>query len=100
MVSLRRIVPILALAAAGLALAACGGGGKKTEATEASSTSGTSTVAPPPTAPPAPTGKPAVTPAERKPLAPAKTYAVLVKTNYGSFTITLDQKTSPHVTAA
>src|SRR5207249_2637481 len=94
----RRIVPILALAAAGLALAACGGGGGKK--TEASSTSGASTVAPPPTAPPAPTGKPAVSPAERKPLDPAKTYAVLVKTNYGSFTITLDQKTSPHVTAA
>ena len=33
-------------------------------------------------------------------LNPAKTYAVTIETNCGSFTITLDQKQSPHATAA
>jgi cyclophilin family peptidyl-prolyl cis-trans isomerase len=33
-------------------------------------------------------------------LDPAKTYEVVMKTNCGSFTITLDQKQSPHATAS
>jgi peptidyl-prolyl cis-trans isomerase B (cyclophilin B) len=37
---------------------------------------------------------------ERKPLDPNKTYRVVIKTNQGTFTITLDQKTSPHVAAS
>jgi cyclophilin family peptidyl-prolyl cis-trans isomerase len=41
-----------------------------------------------------------VSAAERTPLDPAKTYTVVMKTNEGSFTITLDQKTSPHVGAS
>jgi peptidyl-prolyl cis-trans isomerase B (cyclophilin B) len=96
MSSLRRIASILALAAAGLALAACGGGGKKAEAT---STAGTTT-APPPPATTTEAGKPAVSPADRKPLDPKKSYTVVMKTSEGTFTITLDQKTSPKVTAS
>jgi peptidyl-prolyl cis-trans isomerase B (cyclophilin B) len=96
MSSLRRIAPILAVGAAGLALAACGGGGKSAEAT---STAGTTTVAPPP---PTTTesGDAVVSPAERKPLDPGKTYKVEFQTSEGSFTVTLDQKTSPHVAAS
>jgi peptidyl-prolyl cis-trans isomerase B (cyclophilin B) len=96
MSSLRRIAPILAVGAAGLALAACGGGGKSAEAT---STSGTTTVAPPP---PTTTesGDALVSPTERKPLDPNRTYKVVMKTSEGTFTITLDQKTSPHVAAS
>jgi cyclophilin family peptidyl-prolyl cis-trans isomerase len=102
MSSLRRTVPILALAAAGLALAACGGsgsseggGGKKTAA---SSTAGTTTAARPATTTEA--RKPAVSEVERKPLDPAKTYRVVMTTNEGSFTITLDQHSSPHASAS
>jgi cyclophilin family peptidyl-prolyl cis-trans isomerase len=93
MSSLRRIASILAVAAAGLALAACGGGSKKT----AESTSGTTT------APPTTTTKgnrPVVTPAERTPLAPGKTYTVEFQTSEGTFTVTLDQKESPKTTAS
>jgi peptidyl-prolyl cis-trans isomerase B (cyclophilin B) len=97
MSSLRRIAPILAFGAAVLGLAACSGGGKKTEA---SSTAGTTTVAPPPATTPTTTSKPAVSAAERTPLDPAKTYTVEMKTSEGTFTITLDQKTSPQVTAS
>jgi cyclophilin family peptidyl-prolyl cis-trans isomerase len=96
MSSLRRIASILALAAAGLPLAACGGGGKQAEAT---STAGTTT-APPPPATATGAGKPAVSPAERTPLDPSKTYVVTMKTSEGTFTITLDQKTSPKVAAS
>jgi peptidyl-prolyl cis-trans isomerase B (cyclophilin B) len=96
MSSLRRITSILALAAAGLALAACGGGGKKAEAT---STAG-ATTAPPPPATTTEAVKPAVSPADRKPLDPNKTYTVVMQTSEGTFTITLDQKTSPKVTAS
>jgi cyclophilin family peptidyl-prolyl cis-trans isomerase len=95
MSSRRRIGPIVAVAAAGLALAACGGGGKTAEAT---STSGTTTLPPPATTTEA--GRPAVSPADRKPLDPAKTYVVAMKTSEGPFTITLDQKTSPNVAAS
>jgi peptidyl-prolyl cis-trans isomerase B (cyclophilin B) len=45
-------------------------------------------------------GKPAVSPADRKPLDPNETYKVVMKTNEGTFTIKLDQKTSPKVTAS
>jgi cyclophilin family peptidyl-prolyl cis-trans isomerase len=102
MSSLSRIASILALSAAGLALAACGGGGT----TSAESTAGTTT------APPAKTttssgattttgGKrPVVSPAERTPLDPNKTYTVEFQTNEGTFTVTLDQKASPHTTAS
>jgi peptidyl-prolyl cis-trans isomerase B (cyclophilin B) len=95
MSSLRRIAGILALAAAGLALAACGGGGKKSAAPTTSTTT--------PTAPPKTTtqkGAAAVSPAERTPLEPNKLYTVEFQTSEGNFTVTLDQKTSPHVTAS
>jgi peptidyl-prolyl cis-trans isomerase B (cyclophilin B) len=96
MSSLRRITSILALTAAGLALAACGGGGKEAEST---TTAGTTT-APPRPATTTGAGKPAVSPAERTPLDPSKTYVVVMKTSEGTFTITLDQKTSPKVAAS
>jgi peptidyl-prolyl cis-trans isomerase B (cyclophilin B) len=41
-----------------------------------------------------------VSPEERTPLAPSKTYTVTMRTSEGSFTITLDQKDSPHVAAS
>jgi peptidyl-prolyl cis-trans isomerase B (cyclophilin B) len=96
MSSLRRITSILALAAAGLALAACGSGGKEAEAT---STAETTTASPPP-ATTTEAGKAAVSPADRKPLDQNKTYTVVMKTSEGTFTITLDQKTSPKVAAS
>ncbi len=71
MVNLRRISPILALAAA-LALAGCGGGGKTAEASESG----------------------------RQALDPARTYEVVLETSKGAFTITLDVKTSPETTAS
>jgi peptidyl-prolyl cis-trans isomerase B (cyclophilin B) len=98
MVSLRRIASILALAAAGLVLAACGGSGGG-ETTEATSTSA-STVAAPTTTKTPPAGHAAVSPDERTPLDPNKTYTVTMMTSEGTFTITLDQKTSPHVAAS
>ena len=70
-------------------LAACGGGSKEAEAT-------TTTGAP---AVPHP-GKPVVSESERTPLDPDKTYSVELKTSEGDFTIMLDQKTSPKVTAS
>jgi peptidyl-prolyl cis-trans isomerase B (cyclophilin B) len=102
MSSLRRIASILALAAAGLALAACGGGGSKQSE---ESTAGT-TAAPPTKTTTSPSksttqGKrPVVSPAERIPLAPNKTYTVEFQTSEGTFTVTLDQKDSPHTTAS
>ncbi len=89
MSSLSRTASILALGAAALTLAACGGGGKKAEAT-------TTTKTP---AVPHPT-KPVVSEGERTPLDPNKTYTIDLKTSEGDFTITLDQKTSPKVTAS
>jgi peptidyl-prolyl cis-trans isomerase B (cyclophilin B) len=76
MSSLRRISPILAFAAA-LILAGCGGGGGGTKAETSGKSAG---------------GRPA--------LDPAKTYEVTLKTNEGSFTITLDVKDSPNTTAS
>jgi peptidyl-prolyl cis-trans isomerase B (cyclophilin B) len=73
MISFRRTFPILALAAA-LLLAGCGGGGTKSSTTAATG------------------GRPA--------LDPAKTYAVTLQTNKGSFTFELDVKDSPQTTAS
>jgi cyclophilin family peptidyl-prolyl cis-trans isomerase len=92
MSSLRRIAPILAVGAAGLALAACGGGNE-------GAVPGTTTLPPVTTVVTEP-GHVAVPPSQRKPLDPNKTYKVVVRTNQGPFTITLDQKTSPHVAAS
>jgi cyclophilin family peptidyl-prolyl cis-trans isomerase len=94
---LRRIVPIVAIAAAGLALTGCGGGGKDSAGTT-SATAGTTTAPPPKTTTRA--GKPVVGPAERTPLDPNKTYTVQMQTSEGTFTIALDQKHSPHVAAS
>jgi peptidyl-prolyl cis-trans isomerase B (cyclophilin B) len=95
MSSLRRIAPILAIAAAGLALAACGGSGSSAQ--ETTSTAATTTTTARTT-----TQKSAavVSPAERTPLEPNKTYEVQMQTSEGTFTITLDQKDSPNVTAS
>jgi peptidyl-prolyl cis-trans isomerase B (cyclophilin B) len=97
MSSLRRIAPILAIAAAGLALAACGGGGKSAADTT-SSAAGTTTAPPPKTT--TQRSNAVVSPAERTPLAPSRTYTVQMQTSEGTFTITLDQKNSPHVAAS
>ena len=74
MSSLRRIVPILALAAAVLLAGCGGGGGKKTETTTSAG------------------GRPA--------LDAAKTYEVTLKTSEGSFNFSLDVKDSPNTTAS
>jgi peptidyl-prolyl cis-trans isomerase B (cyclophilin B) len=92
MSSLRRIAPILAVGAAGLALAACGGGNE-------GAVPGTTTLPPVTTVVTEP-GHVAVPPSQRKPLDPKKTYKVVVRTNQGPFTITLDQKTSPQAAAS
>ena len=89
MSSLRRIASILALVGATLTLAACGGGSKEAEAT----TTTKAPVVPHPS-------KPVVSESERTPLDPDKAYSVEMKTSEGDFTIMLDQKTSPKVTAS
>jgi peptidyl-prolyl cis-trans isomerase B (cyclophilin B) len=70
-------------AAALLALAGCGGGGSSDESggttTEPTTTAGSG---------------------ERTPLDPDKTYGLVFETNHGTFTVTLDQKTSPNVSAS
>ena len=79
MSSLRRIIPIVALAAAAVALAAgCGGGGSKESAATSTATSNS--------------GRPA--------LDPSKTYTVTLKTNQGTFAFDLDVKNSPNTTAS
>ena len=57
-------------------------------------------MAPPPTTTTTESASAVVSAAERKPLAPNRTYKVVMKTSEGTFTITLDQKTSPHVAAS
>jgi len=97
-----RVATLLAVA---VVLAGCGG---KTQ----SAGGDTATTAPPPatTTTAAPAGCKSVAAPKPKPdggqkapktaLDPAKTYSVTIETNCGSFTITLDQKQSPHATAA
>jgi peptidyl-prolyl cis-trans isomerase B (cyclophilin B) len=98
MSSLRRIAGILALAAAGVSLAACGGGGKDSAETTTAATTTAATTAPPKTT--TQKSSAAVSAAERTPLDPGKTYTVKFQTSEGTFTVTLDQKTSPHVAAS
>jgi cyclophilin family peptidyl-prolyl cis-trans isomerase len=82
MSSLRRIAPIVALAAAVLLAASCGGGKK-----EAATTAPTETTE---------SGSGASAPA----LDPSKTYTVTLKTNQGTFAFDLNVKDSPHTTAS
>lgn len=84
-----RLVPLLGLACV---LAACGG--SKGGGTTAAQGSGgcTSVQAPSPGA--RSHARPTTA------LDPSKTYEVVLQTNCGSFTITLDQKQSPHATAS
>jgi cyclophilin family peptidyl-prolyl cis-trans isomerase len=99
-----RVAALLALA---VAMAGCGGtqsaGGDTTTAEVATTTApATSTAAPAGcTSVAAPKPKPdGGRKAPKAPLDPAKAYAVTFETNCGSFTIKLDQKQSPHATAA
>jgi peptidyl-prolyl cis-trans isomerase B (cyclophilin B) len=82
MSSLRRIGPIVAVAAAVLLAAGCGGGKKETATatTTAATESSSSSSAPA--------------------LDPDKTYTVTLKTNQGTFAFDLDVKSSPHTTAS
>jgi peptidyl-prolyl cis-trans isomerase B (cyclophilin B) len=84
-----RIASILALVGATVTLAACGGGSTEAETTTPTKAS---TVPHP--------SQPVVSESERTPLDPDKTYSVEMKTSEGDFTIMLDQKTSPKVTAS
>jgi peptidyl-prolyl cis-trans isomerase B (cyclophilin B) len=91
---LTRIATLFALA---VVLAGCGG--KTTSSTKTSTTAplvrtGCTSVSSP--APKADGGQKA----PKTALDAAKTYTVTIETNCGSFTITLDQKQSPHATAA
>jgi peptidyl-prolyl cis-trans isomerase B (cyclophilin B) len=82
MSSLRRIGPILALAAAVLVLAACGSGGKEETTTSAAAASSATTSG----------GRPV--------LDRAKTYTVTLKTSEGPFSFALDVRDSPDTTAS
>ena len=93
---MRRLLPLVGLL---VVLAACGGkgGGTTTQAAQqtpaGAGSGGCTKVAAPP----------AKARTEKKPtqlLDPAKTYAIVMKTNCGSFTITLDQKQSPKTAAS
>lgn len=83
MSSLRRIAPIVALAAAVLALTACGGSSSDKVATDRGAVATTEGSA-----------------GERPSLDPDKTYTVAMDTSEGSFSFTLDVKTSPNTTAS
>jgi peptidyl-prolyl cis-trans isomerase B (cyclophilin B) len=83
MSSLRRIAPIVALAAVVVLAAGCGGG---------SSSYGPSTTAP--------TTTEAASGAAAPALDPAKTYTVTLETSEGTFAFDLDVKDSPHTTAS
>src|SRR4051794_17444514 len=87
--SLRRTWPILAAVAAVAALAGCGGGSGDQTTTSASGACAT----------PQTKAKDESSLA-RPPLDAAKVYEVALQTNKGTFTIQLDQKQSPHATAA
>jgi len=100
-----RAAALLALA---VVLAGCGGGtqsaGGDTTTAEIATTTAPSTTAQGPAgcrSVAAPKSKPdGGQKAPKEPLDPAKTYTVAIDTNCGSFTIKLDQKQSPHATAA
>jgi cyclophilin family peptidyl-prolyl cis-trans isomerase len=105
------VIRIAIVLAAALALAGCGGGTPQSAGGDTTATE-TATVEAPATttgAPPAggcrsvkaPTPKPdGGQKAPQAGLDASKTYTVTLETNCGSFTITLDQKQSPHATAA
>jgi peptidyl-prolyl cis-trans isomerase B (cyclophilin B) len=83
MSSLRRIaLPILALTAVVL-VGGCGGGGSSEETTTTATTTAASGSA-----------------SERPALDPAKTYTATMKTSEGTFSFTLDVKSSPNTTAS
>jgi peptidyl-prolyl cis-trans isomerase B (cyclophilin B) len=82
MSSLRRIGPIVALGAAVLLAAGCGGGNKETPTTTAPETAQSSSGA------------------SASALDPEKTYTVTLKTNQGTFAFDLDVTDSPHTTAS
>jgi cyclophilin family peptidyl-prolyl cis-trans isomerase len=100
-----RIAPLLALA---VLLAGCGG--KTQSAGGDTTTAEAATTAAPATTTAAPAGCRSVAApkpkpdggqkAPKAPLDPAKTYTVTIETNCGSFAIKLDQRQSPHSTAA
>jgi cyclophilin family peptidyl-prolyl cis-trans isomerase len=83
MSSLRRIAPIVALAAAVLALTACGGSGSDEASNDGGTVATTEGSA-----------------GERPPLDPNKTYTVTMDTSEGTFSFALDVKTSPNTTAS
>jgi cyclophilin family peptidyl-prolyl cis-trans isomerase len=99
-----RVAALLALV---VLLAGCGG---KTQSAGGGSTPEAATTAAPATTTAAPGGCRSVAApkpkpdggqkAPKTPFHPAKTYTVTIETNCGSFTIKLDQKQSPHATAA
>ena len=85
-----RRLPLLAVV---VALAACGGSKHAATTSTQSASPGCTTVA----APKAGARR------EKKPVAaldPAKTYRIVMQTNCGTFTITLDVKEAPHTTAS
>jgi cyclophilin family peptidyl-prolyl cis-trans isomerase len=102
-----RVATLLAVA---LALAGCGGTTQSAGGDTTASVATTTTDAPLTTTSAAPATCKSVQAPKPKPdggrkapktaLDSAKTYAVSIETNCGSFTITLDQKQSPHTTAA
>jgi peptidyl-prolyl cis-trans isomerase B (cyclophilin B) len=101
---MRRLLPLLCLLPV-LVLAACGGGGGSETTTEAATTTATttasgdgSTVGCVDVTAPAPKTRKGEKPTED--LDASKTYEVIMKTNCGSFTITLDQKQSPNTAAS
>jgi peptidyl-prolyl cis-trans isomerase B (cyclophilin B) len=82
MSSLRRIGPIVAVAAAVLLAAGCGGGKKETATATTTEATGSSSASSAPA------------------LDPDKTYTVTLTTNQGTFGFDLDVKNSPHTTAS
>ncbi len=89
-----RSLPLLGLLAV-LALAACGGGGSGTSTQAQATTDANGCVVVSQPAAAARTGK-----APTAALDAQKTYDVVIRTNCGSFTISLDPKQSPHATAS
>jgi peptidyl-prolyl cis-trans isomerase B (cyclophilin B) len=94
----------IALLLAALALAGCGGGDdKETSSTEADTGTATATANPPGSCREVAPPEPKSGGDQKKPTAelPApKTHELVVETNCGSFTITLDPKASPKTTAS